>query len=130
MKFISSTVLDYSLVYGVILFGSCVFLFALLEIYFDRKKNLWNIPGPIPLPLFGNSLLFAKAHEFFMPTVKAVSKSFKSSSSHSPTPSLDSRQIWTCCPYPPGHEAQPPHWVIARGLREDLVKQQTDHKGR
>ena len=73
MKLISSTLLDYSLFYGVILFGSCVFLFAVLEIYFDRKKNLWNIPGPVPLPLFGNSLLFAKAHEFFMPTVKAVS---------------------------------------------------------
>ena len=130
MKFISSTLLDYSLLYGVIFFGSCIFLFALLEIYFDRKKNLWNIPGPIPLPLFGNSLLFAKAHEFFMPTVKAVSKSFKSSSSHSPTPSLDSRQIWTYCPHPPGHEAQPRHWGISRGLREDLVKQQTDHKGR
>ena len=79
MKLISSTLLDYSLFYGVILFGSCVLLFAVLEIYFDRKKNLWNIPGPVPLPLFGNSLLFAKAHEFFMPTVKAVSMPFKSS---------------------------------------------------
>ena len=76
MKLVSSTLLDYSLLYGVILFGSCVFLFAVLEIYFDRRKNLWNIPGPIPLPLFGNSLLFAKPHELFMPTLKAVSNKY------------------------------------------------------
>ena len=88
-----STTLEYSLVYGVILFVSCLFVFSLFEIYYDRKKNLWHIPGPFPLPLVGklqlqqqftflseskpfasgNSLLFAKPHELFMPTLQAVS---------------------------------------------------------
>ena len=77
MKSISSTLLDSSLFYyGVILFASCVFLFALLEIYVDRRKHLWNIPGPLPLPLLGNSLLLVKRkNELFIPTLKAVSRS-------------------------------------------------------
>ena len=54
MKIFSSILLDYSLFYGLILFCSFVFLFAVFEIYFDRKKNLWNLPGPFPLPLFGS----------------------------------------------------------------------------
>ena len=91
-----STTLDISLVYGLILFLSCLVLFSIFEIYYDRRKNVWNINGPFPLPLFGtifvhskysnnvilllgNSLLFAKPHEEFMPTIKAVSiKHFQS----------------------------------------------------
>ena len=88
MNIFSST-LDYFLVYGLVFLISGLFLFSLFEIYYDRKKNLWHIPGPFPLPLVGkimklhkilpllliegNSLLFAKPHEEFMPTLNAVS---------------------------------------------------------
>ena len=91
MKFFSTS-LDISLVYGLVLFLSCLFVFSVFEIYFDKRRNLWNIPGPFPLPLFGkilnsqlhfqlfscliigNALLFAKPHEYFMPTCSTVSK--------------------------------------------------------
>ena len=53
MKVFSSNILDNSLFYGIILLISCVFLFTVFEIYFDRKKNLWNLSGPFPLPLIG-----------------------------------------------------------------------------
>ena len=48
--------MDYSFFYVIILLCSCVFVFAVFEIYFDRKKNLWNFSGPFPLPLIGKDL--------------------------------------------------------------------------
>ena len=54
---IFSTSLDISLVYGLILFLSCLFVFSVFEIYFDKKKNLWHMKGPFPLPLFGKLML-------------------------------------------------------------------------
>ena len=53
MKVFSSNILDNSLFYGIIFLISCVFLFTVFEIYFDRKKNLWNLSGPFPFPLIG-----------------------------------------------------------------------------
>ena len=92
MKIFSSVLLDYSLFYGIILFCSFVFLFAVFEIYFDRKKNLWNLSGPFPLPLFGrnfifsiqckwhlflgNALLLAGPPEQFIQTLKTVSDKY------------------------------------------------------
>jgi len=75
MKFFSTS-LDISLVYGLVLFLSCLFVFSVFEIYFDKRRNLWNIPGPFPLPLFGNALLFAKPHEYFMPTCSTLIKKY------------------------------------------------------
>ena len=69
-----STTLDISLVYGLILFLSCLVLFSIFEIYYDRRKNVWNINGPFPLPLFGNKnfdpnyykLIFSKEIHFYL----------------------------------------------------------------
>ena len=91
MKLLSSILLDYSLFYVIILLCSCVFVFAVFEIYFDRKKNLWNLSGPFPLPLIGkedfknnlnllndsnsllgNAFLLAGPAEQFIQTMKSV----------------------------------------------------------
>ena len=53
MKIFNDTI-DINLVNGVILILSCVFLFSIFEMYFDKKKNVWHINGPFPLPLLGN----------------------------------------------------------------------------
>ena len=90
-----SFLLDLNLFYVSVLFASCIFLFSVFDIYYDRKKNLWHLNGPFPLPLvgnegrlflkflfmffmsLGNALLFAKPPEQFMPIVQAVSINYE-----------------------------------------------------
>lgn len=50
---ILSTLLDFNLLYFTVLILSCLFLFSVVDIYYDKKKNLWHLNGPFPLPLFG-----------------------------------------------------------------------------
>ena len=50
---IFSFLLDLDLFYVSVLFASCIFLFSVFDIYYDRKKNLWHFSGPFPLPLVG-----------------------------------------------------------------------------
>ena len=66
---------------------------GVFDIYWDRKKNLFHLPGPLPLPLLGatkiktksdlwlfrtkyllqgNALMFTKPHEFFMGTLQQL----------------------------------------------------------
>ena len=48
-----SAFLDSNIFYFSILFLSCLFLFSVLDIYVNKKKNLWHLKGPFPLPLVG-----------------------------------------------------------------------------
>ena len=85
-----STTLEYSLVYGVILFVSCLFVFSLFEIYYDRKKNLWHIPGPFPLPLVGKLQLqqqftFVRIKTFFFRQLSFICQASWAIYAHSPS---------------------------------------------
>merc|ERR1711892_675591 len=55
----------------LIFLGSLLFL-GLFDLLWDRKKNLFHLPGPIPLPFAGNALLVAGPHDQFMPTIKRL----------------------------------------------------------
>lgn len=52
----------------VVVFFVTILTIGVWDLLKDRRKNLFHIPGPIPLPFLGNALLFAKSHEFFIST--------------------------------------------------------------
>ena len=73
----------------VVVFLVTVFTIGVWDLLKDRQKNLFHLPGPIPLPFLGlvtqypystltvftsvgNALLFAKPHEFFISTCNEV----------------------------------------------------------
>ena len=52
MKLVSA-LSDLNIFYIFVLLGSCLFLLSVFDIYRDKKKNLWHLNGPFPLPFFG-----------------------------------------------------------------------------
>ena len=56
MKIIPASV-DLNIFYVFLLFGSCLFLLSVFDIYYDKKKNLWNLRGPFPFPFVGQTNL-------------------------------------------------------------------------
>nr|QGQ60785.1 CYP4C [Eurytemora pacifica] len=56
-----------------ILFGVCIYILGTwLNIFRNRKKNMLHVPGPTPLPLLGNALLFAGPPETFLPSIRSL----------------------------------------------------------
>ena len=50
----------------------CIVIVKILLNYRDEKQNLWYLPGPFPLPLIGNALMFAKPPEQFLSIIRKV----------------------------------------------------------
>ena len=51
-----SALLDFNIFYVSLLFATGLFLLSVLDIYYDKKKNLWHLSGPFPLPFVGEIL--------------------------------------------------------------------------
>jgi hypothetical protein len=73
--FKTSSIFSYDKENIILILILIVLILKVLDLLLNRKKQLYHIPGPLPLPLVGNALLFANAHENFLPTMKAVSVS-------------------------------------------------------
>ena len=57
--------------------GVCVLVLAPLLLYCARlllrpRRHLLHLPGPAPLPLLGNALLFAGDHLTFIPVMRSL----------------------------------------------------------
>eukprot|EP00092_Neocalanus_flemingeri_P012801 GFUD01013793.1.p1 GENE.GFUD01013793.1~~GFUD01013793.1.p1 ORF type:complete len:512 (+),score=129.68 GFUD01013793.1:190-1725(+) len=53
-----------------------VFCLGLSDLLWDRRKNLFHIPGPTPLPFLGNALLFYKPPEYIMGIIISLRDKF------------------------------------------------------
>eukprot|EP00092_Neocalanus_flemingeri_P050507 GFUD01058405.1.p1 GENE.GFUD01058405.1~~GFUD01058405.1.p1 ORF type:complete len:344 (+),score=69.90 GFUD01058405.1:108-1139(+) len=53
-----------------------VFCLGLSDLLWDRRKNLFHIPGPTPLPFLGNALLFYKPPEHIMGIIISLRDKF------------------------------------------------------
>ena len=73
--FKTSAIFSYDKENIILILILIVLILKVLDLLINRKKQLYHIPGPLPLPLVGNALLFANAHENFLPTMKSVSVS-------------------------------------------------------
>eukprot|EP00090_Calanus_glacialis_P028920 TRINITY_DN46369_c0_g1_i1.p1 TRINITY_DN46369_c0_g1~~TRINITY_DN46369_c0_g1_i1.p1 ORF type:complete len:512 (-),score=129.35 TRINITY_DN46369_c0_g1_i1:4-1539(-) len=45
---------------------------GVLDLVLDRRKNLYHIPGPVPIPFAGNALLLLKPHDQIMGTIASL----------------------------------------------------------
>ena len=49
---------------------------GMLNLLWDRKKNVFNLPGPMPLPFLGNALKFLGPPEAIVETIAKITKTY------------------------------------------------------
>eukprot|EP00090_Calanus_glacialis_P018963 TRINITY_DN29285_c0_g1_i1.p1 TRINITY_DN29285_c0_g1~~TRINITY_DN29285_c0_g1_i1.p1 ORF type:complete len:506 (-),score=75.50 TRINITY_DN29285_c0_g1_i1:15-1532(-) len=74
--FKTSAIFSYDKENIILILILIVLILKVLDLLLNRKKQLYHIPGPLPLPLVGNALLFANAHENFLPTMKSLGERY------------------------------------------------------
>ena len=60
----------HKMVMSLLLLGLMAQLWQWLEVYTQRARFLWHVPGPTPLPFIGNKLMFWGPQETNMPILK------------------------------------------------------------